>query len=113
MSPAFEIPDDQHEPLVGFRLSWFRLGHGARGALGRNTAVERTVWPMLVVPSREQRHLFADRGDAKRDGDRACPFALERSEEPFDHGDASLLTNCSESSDGHLAFGTNVETSST
>ena len=63
MSPAFEIPNDQREPLVGFRRSWFRLGQGARSALGRSTAVERTVWPMLVVADREQRHLFADRGD--------------------------------------------------
>ncbi len=104
MSPAFEIPDDQREPLVGFRLSWFRLGHGARSALGRSMTVECTVWAMLVVPGREQRHLFADRGEAKRDGDPACPLALERSEETFDHGDASHLANRSESlSDASLS----------
>ena len=57
MSPAFEIPNDQREPLVGFRRNWFRLGRSPCSAFGRSTAVECAVRPMPVVPGREQLSL--------------------------------------------------------
>ena len=63
----------------------------------RRPTVQPGMWPITVIPSGEQRQLLAKGFSAAGDEYPPRAFVFHRENEPFDNGDAAVLTHGTES----------------